>query len=273
MRVLDHHGRKVLVPDGDARGSHWHALVGEELLCFGSEAQFSCFDPYTDSSEQFSLIQTCLLNDQSGVRQTIEAGWQEYQGILGDWIPHLFVYYTTNGYRWDDDDQGGYNTDVDGWVQVDNLIFPGSSFTPLSTVGGDQREIDIQYRLFKDNWWLRCQGRWVGYYPKHLFMGNGSSFDNLADHAERVEFYGEVASFDAAVTPTDMGSGHFADEGWKQAAYIRNMRVQTDREGGMEPLRLSRVKVSDSRLYTIDLHIPNDDNWGSFVFLGGPGSA
>lgn len=272
LEVLDHRGLDILVPDPTSRGTHWVSAVGQDLVCFGSQAQFSCFDPYTDSSEQFSLIQTRLLNDESGVRQTVEAGWQEYQGITGDWIPHLFVYYTSNGYRWDDDNQGGYNTDVDGWVQVDDVIFPGSTFTPLSAVGGDQREIDIQYRLFNDNWWLGCQGRWVGYYPKHLFMGNGSTFDNLADHAQRVEFYGEVASFDAAVTPTDMGSGRFADEGWTNAAYIKNMRVQTDRAGAMDNLRLSRVKVSDTSLYTIDVHVPGDGSWGSFIFVGGPGA-
>ena len=65
----------------------------------------------------------------------MEAGWQEFQDLTGDWVPHLFTYYTTNGYSDDGDNKGGYNRDVDGWVQYDDTIFPGTTFTPVTAHG------------------------------------------------------------------------------------------------------------------------------------------
>ena len=37
-----------------------------------------------------------------------------------------------------------------------------------------------------------CNGRWLGYYPASLFMGNRSVFSTLGDHAESIAFYGEI---------------------------------------------------------------------------------
>ena len=66
--------------------------------------------------------------------------------------------------------------DVDGWVQYDNQIYPGTTFTPYSTRGGNQYKLTIKYQLYQNNWWFACQGRWIGYYPASLFMGNQSVF-------------------------------------------------------------------------------------------------
>src|ERR1700737_5505057 len=73
-------------------------------------------------SEEFSLLQIGLEaeTERSG-RQTAEAGWQEFQDKYGDWIPHLFVYYTTNGYSKNCDNPGGYNQEVKGWIQYSAL--------------------------------------------------------------------------------------------------------------------------------------------------------
>jgi hypothetical protein len=272
--VLDAFGGPVLVPGPGSRGTHWHSRANQPGWCFGGDAQFSCFHPYTASSAEFSLIQMCLTNRDLPKVQTVEAGWQVYRDITGDWAPHLFVYYTTNGYAKDEDWQGGYNTDVDGWVQYDNTIFPGSTFAPLSQIGGEQREITIKYQHYQDNWWLQCQGRWVGYYPgRRLFMGNGSSFTTLGDHADRIGFWGEVAKFGSGSTHTDMGSGRFADEGFGRAAYIHNMRVQTRRDGAMAAFDGSNgLFTTDPNLYDLDPHINSGSNWGSYFFVGGPGS-
>jgi hypothetical protein len=243
------------------------------LLCFGGEGLFSCFDPYVDNSDEHSLIQIGLSNSDLGAPQTVEAGWQKYPDILGDWVPHLFVYYTTNGYARDDDDLGGYNLDVDGWVQHDDVIYPGTTFTPYSRFAGEQRMISIKYQLWRDNWWLSCQGRWVGYYPARLFMGNQSVFSTLGDHADSIGFWGEVASFDAPPSRTDMGSGHFGHEGWTRAAYMHNLRVQTGRESTMVDYDGSRgLYASDPSLYDIDAHFHSGTPWGSYQFVGGPGA-
>jgi hypothetical protein len=263
-------GRGPLEP-GSGRGTHWFGSSSQRTICFGGEGQFSCFDPYTDSSDEFSLIQIYLSNSDLPLHQSVEAGWQEYQDITGDWVPHLFVYYTTNGHTLDADNVGGYNMDVDGWVQFDDTIFPGTTFLPYSEIGGSQRKISIKYQLFKGNWWLNVQGRWVGYYPGKLFMGNQSVFSTLGDHADKIGFWGEVASFESTATKTDMGSGRFPAEGWTQAAYFHNLRLQIDRAGGMTKYNGSASRTDDN-LYDIEAHFDSNTDWGSFAFVGGPGA-
>jgi Neprosin len=83
--------------------------------------------------------------------QTIESGWQEYRDLYRGWVPHLFVYYTTNGYSADDDNIGGYNQDVDGWIQNSNTIYPGAVSSPNSVRGGAQYVMFIKYQLYRGN--------------------------------------------------------------------------------------------------------------------------
>jgi len=272
-RIMNLHGAGFAAPEEG--GSHRYANSGQPVICFGGEGQLSCFDPYLESSDDFSLIQIGLSNSDLGYLQTVEAGWQEFQDLTGDWVPHLFVYYTTNGYSNDDDNQGGYNTDVDGWVQYDDTIFPGSTFTPYSTRGGDQRKITIKYQLYQGNWWFACQGRWVGYYPASLFMGNQSVFSTLGDHADHIGFWGEIYDSDdvSGRTTSDMGSGYFAEAGWTWSAYMHNLLVQTGRDGSMGNYDgTSNLFSSDPDMYDIDAHFNSGSGWGSYVYLGGPGA-
>ena len=85
---------------------------------------------------------------------------------------------------------------MDGWVQHDDTIFPGTTFTPYSDRGGNQFKMTIKYQLFENNWWLACQGRWIGFYPARLFMGNQSVFSTLGDHADHIGFWGEIFDSD-----------------------------------------------------------------------------
>ncbi|EFH56355.1 hypothetical protein ARALYDRAFT_903838 [Arabidopsis lyrata subsp. lyrata] len=67
------------------------------------------------------------------------------------------------------------------------------------------------------NWWLRVNEKdIIGYWP-------GSLFSSLGREATRVEWGGEIINSKTGGrhTTTDMGSGHFADEGFKKASYVR----------------------------------------------------
>jgi hypothetical protein len=268
--------RNAAFPAPEEDGSHRYGSSGQSILCFGGEGQLSCFDPYTESSDDFSLIQIGLSNSDLGFLQTVEAGWQEMQDLTGDWVPHLFTYYTTNGYSDDGDNKGGYNRDVDGWVQYDGTIFPGTTFTPYSARGGAQFKITIKYQLYEGNWWFACQGRWIGYYPASLFMGNQSVFSTLGDHADHIGFWGEVFDSDdvSGRTSTDMGSGYFPDAGWTWSAYMHNLLVQTDRAGAtmVDYDGSGEIYESDPDMYGIEGHFKSGSNWGSYVYVGGPGA-
>ena len=262
-------GFYLLMPD--IAGNHHYTLTSQNITSFGAEGNISAFDPYTGSSTDFSLMQLGLANDDTGQRQSVEAGWQEYQQEYGDWVPHFFVFYTTNGYSEYGDGKGGYNQDVAGWIQYDNTVYPGAVSSPNSTPGGAQYILSLKYQLFNNNWWLRCNGRWIGYYPANLFMGNQSVFSTLGDHASTVGFWGEIGDVNEP-TKTQMGSGYWAEDGWTYSAYQSNLLVQTDRGGGMSDYDGGAGWTSDPTLWDIITHMKSGSNWGSYFWMGGPGN-
>ena len=259
-------------PPPSVDGPHRYANSNQSIICFGGEGVLSAFDPYCENPDDFSLMQIALSNGDTGRLQTIEAGWQERKDSYGDWVPHLFLYYTTNGYSDEGDDEGGYNQDVDGWVQYDGSVYPGAISSPNSTRGGDQYVMQIKFQLYQANWWFMCNGRWLGYYPASLFMGNRSVFSTLGDHADSISFYGEI--YDSNETPgktrSDMGSGYWPEYGWQWAAYQRNLKVQTDRSGGLTNYNGSGW-ASDTDMYDIEMHMNSGTNWESYFWMGGPG--
>jgi hypothetical protein len=265
-------GISIELPE-DGASPHLYAASAEFGINFGCEGWLSLNPTWVEWSNEFSLMQTSVSNDESGVKQTAELGWQVYKQTYGDWIPHLFIFYTTNGYSEQGDGKGGYNTDVDGWVQYDNLIFPRSTFSTLSTPGGAQFMIHIKFQLWQSNWWVRVQGRWMGYYPESLFQGGGSTFSSLGDHANRISFYGEITDQpkDKRDTRSDMGSGLFADRRWPWSAFQRNLMRQTTREGALVDYQGS-AWATDPKKYSVEEHFHSGTDWASYMWLGGPGA-
>jgi hypothetical protein len=250
-------------------GPHDYGATSETVNCQGGEGFISLFDPYTAHSDEFSLSQIGLEgNRETGGRQTAEAGWQEYRDKYGDWIPHLFVYYTTNGYSKDGDNIGGYNQEVKGWVQYSNSVYPGAISNHVSTPGGAQWELFIKYQLYQGNWWLNVGGEWIGYYPASLYADPG-----LRNGADRILFFGEIvdsASHNEA-TKTQMGTGYFAEYRWPTAAFQRLLRYQTDVNGSMTDYDGSAI-ITDSKEYDAELHMNSGTNWSSYFWFGGPGA-
>jgi hypothetical protein len=260
-------------PPPSVDGPHRYASTSQDVVCFGGEGVLSAFDPYCENPDDFSLMQIALVNTDTGRMQTLEAGWQERKDSYGDWFPHLFLFYTTNGYTEEGDNEGGYNQDVDGWVQYDGSVHPGAISSPNSTRGGDQYVMQIKYQLYQNNWWFMCNNRWLGYYPASLFMGNRSVFSTLGDHAETISFYGEI--YDSNEVPgktrSDMGSGYWPEYGWQWSAYQRNLKFQSDRAGGMSNYD-GAGWASDPDMYDLEAHMNSGSNWESYFWLGGPGA-
>ena len=179
---LSKHGRATqLRPEGEGvelalpeDGSvHKYANTAQGVTAYGTEGNINAWDPYLEWSDEFSLGQNALVRGTGSGRQTIESGHQEYRDLYGDWVPHLFVFYTTNNYSDQGDNKGGYNQDVDGWVQYSNVVYPEALSSPLSTFGGTQYIMNLKWQLWQGNWWMRCNNRWIGYYPASLFSASG----------------------------------------------------------------------------------------------------
>lgn len=202
-----------------------------------------------------------------------EAGIQECHQIYGDWIPHLFVYYTTNGYSNDGDNQGGYNQDVAGWIQYDSSIYPGASFSVVSTPDGPQYQLFIKYQFYQENWWFRAGDSWIGYYPGSLYEGNRSVFSSLGDHANWMGWWGEVFQSDqeSGLTTTTMGSGYWAESEWPWAAFQKNLRYQ-DRSGALQDYSADTIAIEQPTMYDLETHMVSGTDWGSYQWVGGPGA-
>ncbi|MBS1517057.1 MAG: neprosin family prolyl endopeptidase [Bacteroidetes bacterium] len=256
----------VIEVPGD--GAHDYANTYQYVTCYGGEFACSAFDPYTQYSNEFSLLQIALVRGSGNSRQTLEAGWQAYKDLYGDWQPHLFVYYTTNNYTSSGDNKGGYNRDVDGWVQYSSSIYPGATFTPYSVRGGSQRFMQFKYQLYQGNWWLKVNNQWIGYYPASLYSTSG-----LRSKADKIAFYGEIvdSANHAGLTRTDMGSGYWPEYRWKWAAYMRNLKYQSSTGGSMSNYN-GTSNASDPGQYDLETHMNSGSTWGSYMWLGGPGA-
>lgn len=261
--------------DGSA-GQHWYASSGQNVVNHGGKGTFSLFKAFTQNGADFSLLQTAVIRTNAAhagtgaVTQTVEAGWINYPNQVAD--PHLFSYFTTNGYSADGDNVGGWNRDSAGWVQTDATIYPGIAFSPLSTDGGSQYELEIGYTLSGGNWWLWCLDRYIGYYPATLFSQGVNAADTLADHSDVIDFYGEIYNSETEVTTTDMGSGEFPETGFGKSAYIHNIvSVNTDNVY-VDYNGQDQLVVSDTNRYRITPTWSSGTNWGSYFYLGGPGA-
>jgi len=260
-------GHKIEVPaDGSV---HDYASTQQSVTAYGTEGALSAFDPYTEWSDEFSLLQLGLIRGSGNGRQTVEVGWQEDRDLYGDWVPHLFVFYTTNGYSKSGDKIGGYNRDVDGWVQYSSSIFPETAFGPTSIRGGAQYMIQLKVQLWQGNWWVRCNGEWIGYYPGSLYSTSG-----LRSKADTVGWWGEVvdSSDHSGTTKTDMGSGNYPSLGWQYSGYAHNLKYQSGTAGSLSIYTGGSNDVTNTAWYDLETHFSSGSSWESYMWLGGPGA-
>lgn len=258
--------------------SHWYASSNENALNHGAGGKFSLFDAYTENDHDFTLIQMAVARDNtpqpdsSQRKQTVEAGWMKWPSVIGGG-PFLFTYYTTNGYTSMGDNVGGYNQQYQGWVQYDNQIYPGIHLAPLSVRGGAQNDVQLSYMLYGGNWWLLVGNRYVGYYPASLFSSGGRDpAQTLESQAGVALFYGEVLNSQDSLTKTDMGSGEFPEAGKGRAAYIRNIFYYDEGLSMVNYDSHGQFIVSDRSRYRLQDNWNSGSDWGSYMFVGGPGA-
>lgn len=95
-------------------------------------------------------------------------------------------------------------------------------------------------------------------------------FNSLGDGAIKVEWGGEIFTQTSKThTTTDMGSGHFAEEGFKKASYVRNIMIVDGTNALREPQGL--YSVADNR-NCYNVVVGNGGTpFGTHFFYGGPG--
>ncbi|CAO2142530.1 unnamed protein product [Urochloa humidicola] len=256
---VERYGKKR--PDASVTNGHQYAeAYVPDGKYYGTEMKINLWQPTIKKANDFSLTQTWVTagSYQTNDLNTIEAGWQVYPAMYGDDSTRLFIYWTRDAYG----KTGCYNL-CSGFVQTNNQFAIGGSLSPVSIYGGSQYEIDIL--IWKDpqscNWWLQVGGSDLGYWPSSIFT-------HLADSASKITWGGEVDSPDNS---TPMGSGHFPEEGFNKASYIRNIQVVGSSNNLEIPSVLS-LYAPQPNYYNVKSSGASSNDWGTYIFYGGPGN-
>lgn len=104
----------------------------------------------------------------------------------------------------------------------------------------------------------------IGYWPS-------SQFSYMKEMASKALWGGYVQGPTASEDSPQMGSGHFASEGYGKAAFVRDIQVVNDDNMRVIPNPVKADPGSTNRRkYTYEYygHNPN----GMHVYYGGPGS-
>ncbi|RZB45218.1 hypothetical protein D0Y65_054855 [Glycine soja] len=232
---------------------------------YGAKATINVWDPSIQVINEFSLSQLWILSgsfDGTDLN-SIEAGWQVSPELYGDSRPRLFTYWTSDSYR----ATGCYNLLCAGFIQTNSRIAIGAAISPVSSYDGNQYDITIL--IWKDpkvgNWWMSFgDNTLVGYWPAELFT-------HLADHATMVEWGGEVVNSrtNGQHTFTQMGSGHFAEDGFGKASYFRNLQT-VDTDNNLSSVQGISTLAENTNCYDIKSYYSNE--WGTYFYYGGPGN-
>ncbi|KAJ1405413.1 hypothetical protein SESBI_25963 [Sesbania bispinosa] len=230
---------------------------------YGAKATINVWEPKIQQSNEFSLSQLWILGGSFGQDlNSIEAGWQVSPDLYGDNNTRLFTYWTSDAYQ----ATGCYNLLCSGFIQVNSEIAMGASISPISGYRGSQYDISIL--IWKDpkegHWWMQFGNDYVlGYWPSFLFS-------YLADSASMIEWGGEVVNTepDGQHTSTQMGSGHFPEEGFGKASYFRNIQVVDSSNNLKAPKGLGTF-TEQSNCY--DVQTGSNGDWGHYFYYGGPG--
>lgn len=146
------------------------------------------------------------------------------------------------------------------WMPVIHLISQLEFQFSMQTDGS----CDCMQDPKRGNWWMGLgDNTLVGYWPAELFT-------HLADHATTVEWGGEVVNTRSSGrhTTTQMGSGHFPDEGFGKASYFRNLEI-VDSDNSLVPVHDVKILAENTECYDIKSSYSNE--WGTYFYYGGPG--
>lgn len=248
---------------------YYHADSAQTGTFFGGVSDMTVYTPILENGAGHSIYQMWLT--AGSPLQSAEAGWTVDQGLNGNLAPHLFTYFTTNGYTRDGDNLGGYNSLQKGWVQSSTTGFPGMQLVS-SSIDHYVNRYDMLFMLWQGNWWFKIENEWLGYYPASLYGSGG-----MASNATWLAFGGEVYSglSDPTQTNSQMGSGRKGESGSNgYSAWQRNIQAITsiNASGGLLADFNGASFAEDGSRYDIVQNMRSGTNWGSVIWAGGSGT-
>uniref|UniRef100_A0A0E0NM07 Neprosin PEP catalytic domain-containing protein n=1 Tax=Oryza rufipogon TaxID=4529 RepID=A0A0E0NM07_ORYRU len=212
---------------------------------YGSQASINVYEPKVkqDSNDlSASWIQIGSV-PKVGKGVGIGAGSCVYPSFSGDSFARFHI-------SWDNEElkKNCIDHNCPGFVQVSRSVGLGGRVHPISVYNGPQYVIDVL--IFKDpktkNWWLAygSNNTPIGYWPSSQFSSMKDKYENnklvtpsirsahpRADNPKLYTYddYGlNDDSPTASSDPPQIGSGHFASEGFGKAAFVRNIQAIED---------------------------------------------
>ena len=120
MRLND----KVEVPVPADNSTHVYAYSQQSGTCYGGEGNINVWSPYIQWSDEMTLGQISMARGAGGGFQTVEPAGRNSRTYTATGRLTCLSSIQRIGYGPSGDNLGGYNEDVDGWVQVSPTIFP-----------------------------------------------------------------------------------------------------------------------------------------------------
>ncbi|XAR67657.1 hypothetical protein NMG60_11002502 [Bertholletia excelsa] len=253
--------------DPDIHDGHEYAIVYEKGGSYhGSQARINIWNPQVEENEMSISQMWVASNTQLESVNTIEAGWIVLPERYGDHQTRFFVYWTSDGYQ----TTGCYDLDCPGFVQMSKKFGVGSPIAPVSIYAEESFEILVE--IFQDvetkNWLLLVQDELIGYWP-------GNIFTTLANDADELHWGGEI--FDSKRnghhTTTQMGSGHFPNEGYKKSSYFHNIRMMDNLNYAWSEPANPQTYVTNPLCYDSQIAPNRQGNAGTYFQYGGPGNS
>uniref|UniRef100_A0ACD5Z567 Uncharacterized protein n=1 Tax=Avena sativa TaxID=4498 RepID=A0ACD5Z567_AVESA len=231
---------------------------------YGTRATISIHEPRVKKNNKDDSASWIQINrgPQVGLADGIGVGSAVSLSSSGDSFTRFYV-----GWQLGALNETCENHKCPGFVQVNHNVGLGGRIRPVSIYNGPQYVINVL--IFKDpktkNWWVAYgeNNTPIGYWPSSLFT-------YLKERGHRAYWGGYVQGPTASLDSPQMGSGHFASEGYKKAAFMKNIQIVDENNKLVTPNN-NKAHPGSSVLskYTVDGY--RVDNHGLHVYYGGPG--
>ncbi|GLJ33827.1 hypothetical protein SUGI_0680060 [Cryptomeria japonica] len=238
------------------------------------KASFNVWQPSVDTSNSVSsaaILRLLRENSDSSINEAMEAGWMVNPSRYGS--PRVTFYVAHRVWR-KGEEKECFDLSCKDFIQEGTEYYPGMPIPGISVYDGVQMDstISIRRETRGNNannlvWAVYLQDKLVGHWPASLFH-------DLTFYGNLVQVGGEVVVRSGKRgTPfpkTEMGSGHVYAEGFKKAAFVRNIRLFTN-NGALITKRRRTYFLSKRHCYTIKGYMRKDNYWGHHIYYGGPG--
>ncbi|KAL0862167.1 hypothetical protein Bca101_041285 [Brassica carinata] len=115
-------------------------------------------------------------------------------------------------------------------------------------------------------WLLKFETYLIGYWPSFIVP-------KLAVSARKIAWGGEIVYYtrgQGTHTLTQMGSGNFAEKGFRKAAYFNSIEYIDTSNYPITPSP-QHLQATVTRPECYNLRVGSSQRWGTYFFYGGPG--